>query len=61
MMQNLLLKFVTASVLRAPEGYTELMQECWNSDPDMRPIANVIWSKLNKMSLVEFLMKQQRL
>ncbi|PKY34581.1 hypothetical protein RhiirB3_454429, partial [Rhizophagus irregularis] len=27
-------------VTNAPEGYVELMKECWNSDPNKRPTAN---------------------
>src|SRR6266498_3931726 len=29
-------------VTNAPKGYVELMQECWNSDPNKRPTANDI-------------------
>src|SRR6266542_1628023 len=29
-------------VINAPKGYVELMQECWNSDPNNRPTANYI-------------------
>ncbi len=29
-------------VTNAPKGYIELMQECWNSDPNKRPTANYI-------------------
>src|SRR5438067_1392179 len=28
-----------------PEGYIELMQECWNSDPEKRPAVNELKSK----------------
>src|SRR6266498_1289029 len=27
------------AIVHAPEGYVELMQECWNSDPNKRPMA----------------------
>ncbi|CAB4477229.1 unnamed protein product [Rhizophagus irregularis] len=30
----------------APKGYIELMQECWNSDPDKRPEADNINNRL---------------
>src|SRR6266498_4489173 len=29
-------------ISNAPKGYIELMQECWNSDPNKRPTANYI-------------------
>ena len=29
-------------ITNAPKGYVELMQECWNSDPNKRPTANDI-------------------
>src|SRR6266542_4523071 len=29
-------------IINAPKGYVELMQECWNSDPNKRPTANYI-------------------
>jgi hypothetical protein len=42
---NLLLKIAT----NAPEGYIELMEECWNSDPKKRPTANIAFSKIQEM------------
>ncbi|EXX76368.1 kinase-like domain-containing protein [Rhizophagus irregularis DAOM 181602=DAOM 197198] len=36
-------------VTNAPEGYIELMKDCWHSDPKKRPSAIVIYWKLNKM------------
>ncbi|EXX66759.1 hypothetical protein RirG_120680 [Rhizophagus irregularis DAOM 197198w] len=33
-------------VTNAPEGYIELMKECWHSDPSKRPTANHIYNKL---------------
>jgi hypothetical protein len=36
-------------VTNAPEGYIELMKECWHSDPDKRPTATDICNKINKM------------
>jgi serine/threonine protein kinase len=33
----------------APEGYIELMKECWNSDPNKRPTANSLLSKIKTM------------
>jgi serine/threonine protein kinase len=32
-------------VTNAPEGYIELMQKCWHSDPNERPNAKYIWDK----------------
>src|SRR6266498_2141791 len=29
-------------ISNAPKGYVELMQECWNSDPNKRPTANYL-------------------
>jgi serine/threonine protein kinase len=34
-------------VTNAPEGYIELMQNCWHSDPNKRPNAFNIWIKFN--------------
>ncbi|GBC02632.1 hypothetical protein RclHR1_04720004 [Rhizophagus clarus] len=47
MMQILLLKYGLRPpiVTIASEGYIELMQKCWHSDPNERPNANDIWSK----------------
>jgi serine/threonine protein kinase len=36
-------------VTNAPEGYIELMKECWHSDPSKRPKANDISEKIDKM------------
>ncbi|RIA84604.1 kinase-like domain-containing protein [Glomus cerebriforme] len=36
-------------VTNAPEGYIELMKECWHSDPNKRPNASVIRDKFRKM------------
>ncbi|CAB4436912.1 unnamed protein product [Rhizophagus irregularis] len=36
-------------VTNAPEGYIELMKECWHSDPEKRPTADNIFWKINKM------------
>jgi serine/threonine protein kinase len=36
-------------VTNAPEGYIELMEECWHSDPNKRPTANDIIEKIIKM------------
>ena len=30
----------------APEGYIELMQECWHSDPNKRPTALELYEKI---------------
>jgi serine/threonine protein kinase len=40
-------------VTNAPEGYIELMKECWHSDPDKRPTAFNINSKICNMSKKE--------
>ncbi|PKB99390.1 kinase-like protein [Rhizophagus irregularis] len=36
-------------VTNAPEGYIELMKECWHSDPNKRPIAADIYDRVLKM------------
>ena len=36
-------------VTNAPEGYIELMKECWHSDPKKRPIAANIHERIEKM------------
>ena len=33
-------------VNNAPEGYIELMQECWHSDPNKRPTALELYEKI---------------
>jgi serine/threonine protein kinase len=40
-------------VTNAPEGYVELMKECWHSDPDKRPIATDIYKRVKEMYLKE--------
>ncbi|RIA94204.1 kinase-like domain-containing protein [Glomus cerebriforme] len=37
-------------VTNAPEGYIDLMKECWHSDLDKRPTATVIYVKTRNMS-----------
>ncbi|RGB27289.1 kinase-like domain-containing protein [Rhizophagus diaphanus] len=41
-------------VTNAPEGYIELMKECWHSDPNKRPVATDIYDRLHKMCLKEY-------
>ncbi|RGB37528.1 hypothetical protein C1646_638904, partial [Rhizophagus diaphanus] len=36
-------------VTNAPEGFIELMKECWNSNPDKRPTATDVNSRIDKM------------
>jgi serine/threonine protein kinase len=36
-------------VTNAPEGYIELMQKCWHSDPNKRPTASSLLSKIKTM------------
>jgi serine/threonine protein kinase len=36
-------------VTNAPEGYIELMEECWHSDPNKRPTATDIFGIINEM------------
>ncbi|GBC24428.2 kinase-like domain-containing protein [Rhizophagus irregularis DAOM 181602=DAOM 197198] len=36
-------------VTNAPEGYIELMKECWNSDPNKRPNATDIYKRIVRM------------
>ena len=40
-------------VTNAPEGYIELMKECWHSDPNKRPTGNVILEKVEKIRINE--------
>ena len=41
-------------VTNAPEGYIELMKECWHPDPEKRPSAESIWSNGSKIdSIIE--------
>ncbi|RIA94224.1 kinase-like domain-containing protein, partial [Glomus cerebriforme] len=37
-------------VTNAPEGYIDLMKECWHSDPEKRPTATVAFNKFYRMS-----------
>ncbi|CAB4490193.1 unnamed protein product [Rhizophagus irregularis] len=37
-------------VTNAPEGYIELMEECWHSDPSKRPTADDIYKRINKLA-----------
>src|SRR5687767_9315847 len=36
-------------VTNAPNGYIELMEECWHSDPEKRPHATDIYDKIDKI------------
>src|ERR1044072_9021638 len=36
-----------------PKGYNELMQECWNSDPNKRPTTLHIIEKLDNIGIIE--------
>ena len=36
-------------VTNAPEGYIELMKECWHSDPKQRPTATYVYERISKM------------
>ncbi|GBC09639.1 hypothetical protein RclHR1_00900025 [Rhizophagus clarus] len=40
-------------VANAPEGYVELMKECWHSDPNKRPKATDIRDKISIMHKIE--------
>ncbi|PKK71291.1 hypothetical protein RhiirC2_778577, partial [Rhizophagus irregularis] len=42
------------TVTNAPEGYIELMKECWNSDPNKRPTAEDIRFIFNSMFSKEY-------
>ncbi|EXX61351.1 polo kinase CDC5 [Rhizophagus irregularis DAOM 197198w] len=37
-------------VTNAPEGYIELMKDCWNSDPNKRPEATDIYNRINRIN-----------
>jgi serine/threonine protein kinase len=41
-------------VIGAPEGYIELMKECWYSDPKKRPTATKIHEKIVNMQCKEY-------
>jgi len=41
-------------VTNAPEGYIELMKECWHSDPKQRPTATNICEKISKINNYEW-------
>ncbi|RIA98825.1 kinase-like domain-containing protein [Glomus cerebriforme] len=40
-------------VTNAPEGYIDLMKECWHSDPNKRPTAITLGNKIEKMRIKE--------
>ena len=40
-------------VTNAPDGYIELMNECWHSDPEKRPEATDILKKISNMEIKE--------
>ncbi|EXX59642.1 Ypk2p [Rhizophagus irregularis DAOM 197198w] len=40
-------------VTNAPDGYIELMKECWHSDPEKRPVAADLHEKIRNMHLNE--------
>ncbi|GBC02877.1 hypothetical protein RclHR1_04880002 [Rhizophagus clarus] len=40
-------------VTNAPEGYIELMKECWHNDPNERPTVTNIESKIKNILLIE--------
>ncbi len=40
-------------VTNAPEGFIDLMKECWHSDPEKRPIATDIHKRINKISFAK--------
>src|SRR6185503_9314667 len=40
-------------IKNTPKGYIELMQECWDSDPNKRPTALNIYDKLNNIEWAE--------
>jgi hypothetical protein len=35
----------------APEGYIELMEECWHFDPDKRPIITDTFERIKKICI----------
>ncbi|RIA88524.1 hypothetical protein C1645_739330 [Glomus cerebriforme] len=41
-------------VTNAPEGYIELMKECWHSDPNKRPTAIDLYNKIDTVSVNEY-------
>ncbi|CAB4427812.1 unnamed protein product [Rhizophagus irregularis] len=41
-------------VTNAPEGYIELMEECWHSDPDKRPQITDIKERIGRMYSKEY-------
>ncbi len=42
-------------VTNAPKGYNELMQECWNYDPNKRPTTAIIEEKLTNIRDFEYI------
>ena len=40
--------------MRVPDGYIELMKECWNPDPMKRPTAYDAWAKIGEIRQDEF-------
>ncbi|CAI2186661.1 18911_t:CDS:2, partial [Funneliformis geosporum] len=41
-------------VTNAPEGYVEIMQECWHSNPKRRPTAADILSRIESIHISEY-------
>ena len=48
-------------VTNAPEGYIELMQECWHSDPNKRPTATELKEKLRILRIKNIVSIQPKL
>ncbi|RIA94196.1 kinase-like domain-containing protein [Glomus cerebriforme] len=47
-------------VTNAPEGYIELMKECWHSDPNERPTAIDLYNKIKEMLSNEYSRKKNK-
>jgi hypothetical protein len=47
-------------VTNAPEGYIELMKECWSSDPDKRPTATDLYDKICNIFTNEYALTYDR-
>jgi len=46
-------KFRPPIINSTPKGYNELMQKCWDSDPNKRPTASYIYEILSNIKKVE--------
>src|SRR5688572_8628186 len=50
---DIIKNFRPPTIKHTPKGYIELMQECWNSDPNKRPTTLLIIEKLDNIKIIE--------